>query len=94
MATTSSSKSERYKKHLDVLNDQLTLVYKAIEELLSGKIVKYQIGSRNVEHHDWSLDELYDFESTLMSEIEKYENLIDSGSKRRHVYGAVFNNNW
>lgn len=94
MATTSNSKIVRYKRHLLELNRQLDLVYKAIEELLSGKIVKYQIGSRNVEHHDWTADELYDLEENLMSEIAKYENLIASGSKRRHVYGAVFNNDW
>lgn len=94
METISSSKKNRYERHLRMLNEQLELTYKAIEELMDGKIVKYQIGSRNVEHHDWSADELYNLESELMSEIAKYENLIEKGSKRTHVRAAVYNNNW
>lgn len=79
---------ENAKEQLETVNKRLKLYYKREEEMLSGGVQSYGIGTRNATRYNTDL-------SAVKSEIEKLEKrkseleAVISGSKKRKAIGIV-----
>ena len=89
MRPTRTTRTERIESNLDDLYEELDLVRDAIKRVLSGEVVNYQIGSRNIERRPMSLSELRSMRKEIMTEIENAEAALD-GKKRRKQQGVIF----
>ena len=78
--------NETIKIRLEARQKALSAAYEAYQQLLSGQVKSYTIGSRTLTHHN--LGELEETISKLEKEVDELENM-KAGGRRRRAVGVV-----
>lgn len=75
--------STTLKKRLAQRQTMLDACYEAYQNLISGSVKQYTIGSRSLTRFD--IAELWDMIQTLEKEIDELETMLAGGGRRKAV---------
>lgn len=87
------SKRERIEQRAAEVKARLEQYYRKEEELLTeGKVKSYQIGTRELEHYEFSLKQIQDIIKTLEDELDELTGILEGDKPRRAV--SVIPRDW
>ena len=83
--TSSSSNKKQAKERLEKVKKRLDLYYNREEEMLSGGVQSYGLGTRNVSRYNTELETVRATIKELEKEKSELEKIIAGGSRRRSM---------